>query len=61
MNKISKTFISVVIVSSDMSEIVLKCFRCNLIFKDEKLAAIHKEIMNHSVTKVRVPITTTPS
>jgi len=43
-----------------MTEVVSKCFRCNLVFKDEKLAAIHKEIMNHSITKVRVQVAPPP-
>lgn len=30
-----------------------KCFRCNLAFKDEGLADMHKEISAHSVTKVK--------
>ena len=36
-----------------MSEVVWKCFRCNLAFKDEQLADMHKQIANHSVTKVK--------
>ena len=36
-----------------MSEVVWKCFRCNLSFKDEKVADIHKKISEHSVTKVK--------
>ncbi len=36
-----------------MSEIVWKCFRCNLSFKDEQIAKMHKEISAHSVTKVK--------
>ena len=38
---------------SRMSEIVWKCFRCNLTFKDENLAEIHKQISKHSTTKVK--------
>ena len=34
-----------------MSEIVWKCYRCNLSFKDEDLAEIHKQISKHSTTK----------
>ena len=34
-----------------MSEVVWKCFRCNLSFKDEQVAEMHKEISSHSVTK----------
>ena len=40
-----------------MTEVVSKCFRCNLVFRDESLAAIHREIMNHSTTRVRVQAT----
>ncbi len=36
-----------------MSEMVWKCFRCNLSFKDENLAEMHKKISEHSVTKVK--------
>ena len=34
-----------------MSEIVWKCFRCNLTFKNEEMADVHKQITNHSVSK----------
>ncbi len=27
---------------------VWKCYRCNLIFHEESMAALHKEISNHS-------------
>ena len=27
-----------------------KCFRCNLYFKSEELAKIHKEITSHHIT-----------
>ena len=30
-----------------------KCYRCNLNFKDEDVADMHKEISTHSVTKVK--------
>ena len=30
-----------------------KCFRCNLTFKEEQIADMHKEISAHSVTKVK--------
>ena len=36
-----------------MSEIVWKCFRCNLSFRDEQVAKMHKEISEHSVSKVK--------
>ena len=37
----------------NMSELVWKCFRCNLTFKDEEFAEIHKKISKHSTTKVK--------
>ena len=36
-----------------MSEKVWKCFRCNLTFKDRNLAEMHKQISQHSITKVK--------
>ncbi|MFB5625847.1 MAG: hypothetical protein ACE5RQ_03650 [Nitrosopumilus sp.] len=36
-----------------MSEVAWKCFRCNLSFKDEQVASLHKQISNHSVSKVK--------
>ena len=39
--------------SSDMSEMVWKCFRCNLSFKDDQIAEMHKQISEHSVTKIK--------
>ena len=36
-----------------MTEEVWKCFRCNLAFKDQDVAEIHKQISNHSVSKVK--------
>ena len=36
-----------------MTETVWKCFRCNLSFKDYNLAEMHKEISDHSITKVK--------
>ncbi|MCY4491896.1 MAG: hypothetical protein OXC46_10645 [Thaumarchaeota archaeon] len=30
-----------------------KCFRCNLSFKDEQLAEMHRQIENHSITKIK--------
>ncbi|RMW35055.1 MAG: hypothetical protein EA443_03755 [Nitrosopumilus sp.] len=46
-------FISKFYVLIGMSEMVWKCFRCNLSFKDESLADMHKQISKHSVTKVK--------
>ncbi|MFY9566816.1 MAG: hypothetical protein WAM27_02900 [Nitrososphaeraceae archaeon] len=31
---------------------VWKCYRCNLIFHEESMAALHKEISNHSAVRV---------
>jgi len=39
-----------------MSEEVWKCFRCNLSFKEENVAEIHKEISNHSVRKEKAVV-----
>ncbi len=39
-----------------MSEVVWKCYRCNLSFNDEGIAEMHKKIEKHSVSKVK-PIT----
>ncbi len=36
-----------------MTEVVSKCFKCDLVFKNENLAALHKDIHNHNITKVR--------
>ncbi len=36
-----------------MSEVVWRCFRCSLSFKEKQLADMHKRISNHSVTKVK--------
>ncbi len=36
-----------------MTEMIWKCFRCNLSFKDDQLAEMHKQISEHSVTKVK--------
>ena len=44
-------FIRKICVMLGMSEMVWKCYRCNLSFKDENLAEMHKQIAEHSVTK----------
>jgi protein required for attachment to host cells len=36
-----------------MSEIAWKCYRCNLSFKDQTVAEIHKKIAGHAITKVK--------
>ena len=46
-------FISNLYIYINMTELIWKCFRCNLSFKDENVAEIHKQISNHSVTKVK--------
>ena len=30
-----------------------KCFRCNLSFKDEEGARIHKEITSHHISEIK--------
>ncbi|MEC9416488.1 MAG: hypothetical protein VX721_01960 [Thermoproteota archaeon] len=35
---------------------VLKCFRCNLYFKNEELAKIHKELTSHQITTTKSQI-----
>ena len=36
-----------------MSEVIWKCYRCDLTFNDEKCAQLHKEISKHSVSKIK--------
>lgn len=36
-----------------MSEVLWKCYRCELTFKDETHAQMHKEISKHSVSKIK--------
>ena len=31
----------------------MKCFRCNLDFKNEELAKIHKELTSHDITETK--------
>jgi len=52
LDQLFNIFISKLYIYLTMSEMVWKCFRCNLSFKDKNLAEMHKEISNHSVTKV---------
>ncbi len=42
-----------IMLNIGMSEMVWKCFRCNLSFKDESVAEMHKQISEHSVSKVK--------
>ncbi|MGQ0772183.1 MAG: hypothetical protein ACT4NT_05375 [Nitrososphaerota archaeon] len=37
-----------------MSAKVWKCFRCNLVFRDESLAELHKTLCNHNTTSIDV-------
>ena len=37
----------------NMSEVIWKCYRCDLTFNDEKCAQLHKEISKHSVSKIK--------
>jgi Zn-finger protein len=37
-----------------MSAKVWKCFRCNLVFREESLAELHKTLYHHSTTSVDV-------
>ena len=53
MDHLYNIFINKRLIILYMSEIVWKCFRCNLIFKNEQLADIHRQIENHSITKVK--------
>jgi len=36
-----------------MPDKTMKCFRCNLYFKNEELAKIHKELTNHNITTTK--------
>ncbi len=53
LDQLFNIFISKLYIYLTMSEMVWKCFRCNLSFKDKNLAEMHKEISNHSITKVK--------
>ena len=37
----------------NMTEVLWKCYRCDLTFKDETHAEMHKEISAHSVSKIK--------
>ena len=39
-----------------MSTTVWKCFRCELTFKEESHAILHKDIVNHSSRPIDVPL-----
>ena len=57
LDQLFNIFISKLYIYLTMSEMVWKCFRCNLLFKDMNLAEMHKEISSHSVTKVKILVT----
>ncbi len=55
-NILEQTFnilISKLCIINAMSEVAWKCFRCDLSFRDEEVASLHKEISNHSVSKIK--------
>ena len=52
VDQLCNIFIRNLGVYISMSEMVWKCYRCNLSFKDEGVAEIHKQISSHSVSKV---------
>jgi len=52
VDQLCNIFIRNLCVYISMSEVVWKCYRCNLSFKDEGVAEIHKQISSHSVSKV---------
>lgn len=37
-----------------MNNMSWKCYRCDLIFKVESHAILHKDISNHNVTKINL-------
>lgn len=53
MDQLFNIFISNLCLFIYMTESSWKCFRCNLSFKEKDVAEIHKQISNHSVTKVK--------
>ena len=54
LDQMFKIFISKFTHSLFVSEIIWKCYRCSLTFKDKDLADMHRQVSNHSVTKVKV-------
>ncbi len=53
IDQLFNIFISKFCLYIYMTESIWKCFRCNLSFKEEDVAEMHKQISNHSVTKVK--------
>ena len=46
-------FIRKIVHLYNMTDVLWKCYRCDLIFKDEMHAHMHKEISKHSVSKIK--------
>ena len=53
IDQLFNIFISNLCLYILVTESIWKCFRCNLSFKEKDVAEIHKQISNHSVTKVK--------
>ncbi len=52
-DQLCNIFISKMCLYIYMTDLIWKCFRCDLTFKDKNVAEIHKQISNHSVRKVK--------
>ncbi len=52
-DQLCNIFISKMCLYIYMTDLIWKCFRCNLSFKDDNVAEMHKQISNHSVRKVK--------
>ncbi len=52
-DQLCNIFISKMCLYIYMTDLIWKCFRCNLSFKDDDVAEMHKKISNHSVRKVK--------